>query len=124
MGATTHHQSAGPVYEEILCQIAHAKLHGSPRQRYTIEMWEPAVLAHSPGGPVVGEGCRQCDQPWPCRFLLNLLHGGLVAERNQVADGSQAFCGLDQGVLKEVGIRFDPALSNDTVQLDNISFGQ
>jgi hypothetical protein len=35
--AKTRHQLAGQVYEEILRQIAYTKLHGSPRQRYTID---------------------------------------------------------------------------------------
>jgi hypothetical protein len=85
MSAKTHHELAGPVYEDILRQVAHTKAHGTSRQRYNVDTWEPAVHAHRPGGPHIGNGCRQCGQPWPCRFLLNLLNSGLVAERGHLS---------------------------------------
>jgi hypothetical protein len=85
MDAKTYYEPAGPVYEEILRQVAHTKLHGSTRQRYNVDTWEPAVQAHHPGGPLIGDGCSQCGQPWPCRFLLNLLNSGLVAERGHLS---------------------------------------
>lgn len=85
MDAKTHHEPAGPVYEEILRRVAHTKLHGTTRQRYNVDTWEPAVLAHAPAGPLVGDSCGQCGQPWPCRFLLNLLNSGLIAERGHLS---------------------------------------
>lgn len=75
-------EASGPVYEEILRQIDHTKRHGSTRQRFNVDTWEPAIDAHRPGGPCVGDGCQLCGQPWPCRFLRNLLNSGLVAEHS------------------------------------------
>ncbi|MGT2461411.1 hypothetical protein [Sinomonas atrocyanea] len=85
MGAETHHERAMPVYEDILRQIARAKTHGTTRQRFTVDSWEPAVHAHGPSGPFIGDPCRRCGKPWPCRFLLNLLDSGLVAEQGPLS---------------------------------------
>ncbi|AMM31600.1 hypothetical protein SA2016_0912 [Sinomonas atrocyanea] len=79
--------ASGPVYEEILQQIDHTRLHGTLRQRFNVDTWEPAVDAHRPDGPLVGDRCRQCGQPWPCRFLRNLLGSGLIAERAPLHPG-------------------------------------
>jgi hypothetical protein len=73
------------VYEEILHQVEYTKLNGSTRQRFNVDMWEPAVHAHRPGGPLLGDACQRCGKPWPCRFLLNLLDSGLVTERGHLS---------------------------------------
>ncbi|MGT2460800.1 MULTISPECIES: hypothetical protein [Sinomonas] len=85
MGVELHHEPAGPVYEDILRQIAHTKAHGTTRQRFTVDTWEPAVHAHGPGGPLIGDPCKRCGKPWPCRFLLNLLDSDLVTEHGHLS---------------------------------------
>jgi hypothetical protein len=55
------------------------------RQRFNVDVWELAVHGHRPGAPLVGDACQRCGKPWSCRFLLNLLDSGLVAERGHLS---------------------------------------
>lgn len=57
MGIGKHGQAAAPKYEEILREVARTRLQGTPRQRYNMDIWEPAFQAHRPGGPMVGDPC-------------------------------------------------------------------
>jgi hypothetical protein len=85
MSAGTHSEPAGPVYEDILLGVEYTKVNGSTRQRFNIEMWEPAFHAHRPGGPSVGDACQRCGNPWPCRLLVNLLDSDVVAWRDNLS---------------------------------------
>ncbi|MGY3568104.1 hypothetical protein ACVWWH_003848 [Sinomonas sp. RB5] len=71
----------GRVYEDIVRRVADTKARGTTRQRFNVDTWEPALHAHSPNGPLIGDPCSQCGEPWPCRFLLNLLDSGIIGGR-------------------------------------------